>query len=126
MIKKFAIYNYQFFWQKRKESENLAWFSTSGFLSMGYMFNITAILHLVLGLCFAEVKLENPAIVLIAIPWSIIFSIIFFNKSLKSAVIRERNKPVNRQWRIYFWVYYVITVIIFAHSMSFYSNISNL
>lgn len=124
MIKRFALYNFQFFWRKRKESEESAWFSTAGILSMGFAFNIATILFVTLGYLYPKFlfRFDYPAYVLIGIPWGILFFIFFLNAPLKKAVIKERFKPVDKRWQLIYWIYFIVTVIIYAFSMSYYSN----
>jgi hypothetical protein len=122
MIKKFIIYNYQFFFQKRKEEVDLAWFSTIGIISLGFALNVATILFLVLGYGFPSLKLKNPADIIIGIPWGIIFLLLYFNGSLKRDMQKIRFKPISKEWRLYYWVYYILTGIIYIYAMTYYSQ----
>lgn len=124
MFKQFILYNFIDFSKRLKETDDKAWFSTSGFISMAFAFNVATVLFVVLGNYYPDLKIPSPGFVLIGIPWGILFLLIFLNKSLKNYAVKKRTEKIIPKWRFIFWVYYIITAIVYAYSMSFYSSVT--
>ena len=121
MPHKFAVYNFQYFFKKRKENEDVAWFSTSGILALGFAFNASTILFLVFGY-YADLYVpENPGYIFFGIPWAIFFIAIFFNKRLKKTVVNNKINSIESTWKYAYWAYYILSGVIYAYSMSYYS-----
>ena len=119
-----VLYNFQYFTRKLKEDEDVAWFSTSGFVSMAITFNISTVLFLIIGNGWISIKIENPGYVLIGAPWIIVFGLIFFNSNLNKYVKKNKTNLIKQEWKIYFWLYYITTAIIYAFAMSYYSQMT--
>jgi hypothetical protein len=102
-----------------KETNDIAWFSTIGFISMGFAFNIATALFIVLGNW--SIKISNSAYILIGIPWVVIFILLFFNARLKKIIFNKSNSTINQYWRLWFWIYYIITGIVYICSLNFYN-----
>ena len=123
MIRKFALYNYKFFYQKQGETEDFAWFSTSGVLALGFAFNISTVLFYYLGNYRPDIRFENPGYILFGIPWIIMFLFFFFNYPLKRKVLKEKAESIDKKWKIVYWVYYIATGLIYSYFLSYYSKI---
>lgn len=122
MIKQFILYNFQYFHKKRKEPEGYSWFLAVGFTSMGFAFNAATILFLYFGNYRSDLKFENPGYLLVGLPWLVIFLIIFFNRPFKQLILQESYQPMDQKWRLIFWVYYLVTVIVYSFALSFFSR----
>lgn len=120
----FVLYNFQYFIQKRKEDDDIAWFYTSGFISMAIAFNISTILFLFIGSSWLPVKIENPGYTLVGIPWLMAFIFVFFNNRFKRYARKNKANQIKQKWKIYFWIYYIITSVIYAFAMSYYSQMT--
>lgn len=121
MIKKFVLYNFKYFFKKRKESEYYSWFLATSFTALGFTFNVATIFFFILGAYYSNIKFEYPSFVLIVVPWVTIFFFIFLNKSFKNKIIQESREPIDQKMRIIFWIYYITSLIIYSYAMSFYS-----
>lgn len=124
MFKQFLLYNFIDFSRRLKETDDKAWFSTSGFISMAFAFNAATVLFVILGKYYPNLKIPSPGFILIGVPWLLFFLLIFLNKSLRNYVVKKRTEKINPKWRLVFWAYYIVTVIIYAYSMSFYSSVT--
>lgn len=124
MFKQFFLYNFIYFSKRLKETDDKAWFSTSGVMAFAFAFNIATILFIILGKYYSNLKVPSPGFVLIGVPWLVLFLVFFFNKPLKNYVIKNRTATNNSKWRLIFWVYYIITGIVYAYSLSFYSMVT--
>lgn len=124
LMQECILYNFQYFSRVLKEEDGKAWFSTAGFVALAITFNVSTCLFLILGTFYTDLKINNPGYVLIGIPWVINFILIFFNKSLKDYVHRKRSKPINKSYRLYFWIYYVLSLVIYSFSLSYYSQVT--
>lgn len=123
-LKQVLLYNFQYFARRLHESDDKAWFSTSGFVALAITLNISAVLFLVIGHSWVEVEIANPGYVLIGIPWLLVFLLLFFNQRNKRYVLNKRGGAINQRWRLYFWIYYIISMIVYAFAMSFYSQVT--
>ena len=122
MLRKFLLYNFLYFSRRLKETDDQAWFSTTGFLALAIAFNIATVLFVTLGDFYKNIDVPYPGYVLIGIPWLLSFAALFFSKSLKGYVLRNRREPIDKKWRLIFWIYFISTVLIYAFAMSFYSS----
>ena len=99
----------------------VAWFSTSGILAMGFAFNAATVLHLIFGYYVDLYIPKNPGYIFFGIPWIIFFLAIFFNKRLKKSVINNKGNEIESAWRYKYWIYYILSIVVYAYSMSYYS-----
>lgn len=124
MILQFLAYNFKDFSKRLNYSDNQAWFFSAGSLAMAFGFNIASILFYLISTHYVDIYIENPGYVIVGIPWLITFLILFFNKSLKKKTLKQKFEPIKPFWRIMFWVYYALTILIYAYAMSYYSQVT--
>jgi len=125
MIKNFFIYNYQYFWKKQKKDEWLSWYLTVGSIALGFTFNISTILFYYIMEFEPTLRFENPMYILWLGPFIIIFALLYFLKPLKLSVEEKRNEEIDKKWKIIYWVYYILTGIIYAFALSKFSYFLN-
>jgi uncharacterized membrane protein len=121
MLAKFLTYNYYYFSKKRNESEFISWLFTIGIVSMGFAFNIAAVLFVIYIYSNPSNNIKNPGYVLVGMPWLILFIILYFNTNLKRSAKQRLDVKSYREYRLVYWVYFILTIIIYSYAMSYFS-----
>ncbi len=122
MIEKFLLYNFLYFKKKRKYDNSQSWFYACGAVSLGTGANISTILFFILGNYYSGLRVDNPGYVIIGIPMLLSMLVLYFNNGFYKRIMAKKMSQVDNKARITYWIYYIITLIVYAVAMSSYSQ----
>jgi hypothetical protein len=122
MFENFLLYNFLYFKKKRKYDDSLSWFYACGAMSLGTGFNIATVLFFILEKYYPGLRVENPGYVIIGIPMLLSMLILYFNNGFYKRTMAKKTTQIDNKVRITYWVYYAVTLLIYAVAMSSYSQ----